>query len=100
MAGSSAGAIAAALIAAIAKKGEPDGMQALHGYLDNLTFTEFMPQGKLHAFLDHHFGQAGELLSDADVLDPPDGRLPGRLPLHLVGTDHEHDARCQAPSRT
>ena len=68
VAGSSAGAIAAALIAAIAKKGEPDGMQALHGYLDNLTFTEFMPQGKLHAFMDHHFGQAGELLSDADVL--------------------------------
>ena len=43
-------------------------MQALHGYLDNLTFTEFMPQGKLHTFIDHHFGQAGELLSDADVL--------------------------------
>ena len=68
VAGSSAGAIAAALIAAIAKKGERNGMQALHGYLDNLTFTEFMPQGKLHAFMDHHFGQTGELLSDADVL--------------------------------
>ena len=77
VAGSSAGAIAAALIAAIAKKGEPDGMQALHGYLENLTFTEFMPQGKVHAFLDHHFGQAGELVSDADVLTRRMGVYPG-----------------------
>ncbi len=66
VAGTSAGAIAAALIAAISKKGDP--MTTLQGYLDNLTFTEFMPQGKVHAFLDHHFGNAGEVLSSAEVL--------------------------------
>ncbi len=66
VAGTSAGAIAAALIAAISKKGDP--MTTLQGYLDNLTFTAFMPQGKVHAFLDHHLGNAGELLSSAEVL--------------------------------
>ena len=60
VAGTSAGAIAATLIAAISKKGDP--MTTLRGYLDNLTFTAFMPQGKVHAFLDHHFGNAGEML--------------------------------------
>ena len=67
VAGTSAGSIAAALIAAIAKKGAP--MTSLKGYLDDLTFTEFMqPKGKLHEFMDHHFGNAGEKLSDAAVL--------------------------------
>ena len=67
VAGTSAGSIAAALIAAIAKKGAP--MTSLKGYLDDLTFTEFMqPKGKLHEFMDHHFGNAGENLSDAAVL--------------------------------
>ncbi len=66
VAGTSAGAIAAALVAAISKKG--DSMTTLRGYLDNVTFTQFMPEGKVHAFLDHHLGQAGEILSDADIL--------------------------------
>jgi len=66
VAGTSAGAIAASLIAAISKKGDP--MTTLQGYLDDLTFTEFMPKGKLHTFLDHHFGNAGEILSSAEVL--------------------------------
>ncbi len=66
VAGTSAGAIAASLIAAISKKGAP--MTALQGYLDNLTFNEFMPKGKLHAFMDHHLGNAGEILSSAEVL--------------------------------
>jgi NTE family protein len=66
VAGTSAGAIAATLIAAIAKKGDP--LTTLRGYLDDLGFTSFMPQGKVHAFLDHHLGNAGEMLSSAEVL--------------------------------
>jgi NTE family protein len=66
VAGTSAGAIAASLIAAISKNGEP--MTTLQGYLDDLTFTEFMPMGKLHAFMDHHFGNTGEILSSAEIL--------------------------------
>ena len=69
VAGTSAGAIAAALIAALSKDGGPEGVRALQGYLNDLTFTEFMqPKGRVHKFLDHHFGNAGEKLADAAVL--------------------------------
>ena len=69
VAGTSAGAIAAALIAALSKDGGPERVRALQGYLNDLTFTEFMqPKGKVHEFLDHHFGNAGEKLADAAVL--------------------------------
>jgi NTE family protein len=78
VAGTSAGAIAAALIAAISKKDAP--MSSLKGYLDTLTFTEFMqPRGKLHEFMDHHFGNAGEKLSDAAVLTNRMGVYDGNL---------------------
>ena len=75
VAGTSAGAIAAALIAAISKKG--DSMATLKGYLDGLTFTKFMPRGQLHQFLDHTFGNAGEILSSAEVLTHKMGVYPG-----------------------
>jgi NTE family protein len=78
VAGTSAGSVAAALIAALAKKGVP--MTRLKGYLDDLTFTEFMqPKGKLHEFMDHHFGNAGEKLSDAAVLTHKMGVYDGNF---------------------
>jgi NTE family protein len=83
VAGTSAGAIAAALIAAISKKGDP--MTTLQGYLDNLTFTEFMPQGKVHAFLDHHFGNAGEILASAEVLTHKMGVYDGAYLFTWLG---------------
>ena len=75
VAGTSAGAIAASLIAAISKKG--GSMTTLKGYLDDLTFTKFMPKGKLHGFMDHHFGNAGEVLSSAEILTHKMGVYPG-----------------------
>ena len=78
VAGTSAGSIAAALIAAIAKKGAP--MTTMKGYLDDLTFTDFMqPKGALHQFMDHHFGNAGEKLSDAAVLSHKMGVYDGNF---------------------
>jgi NTE family protein len=69
VAGTSAGAIAAALIAALSKQGGRDAMRALQGYLNDLTFSDFMqPKGKLHEFMDHHLGNAGEKIADAAVL--------------------------------
>jgi NTE family protein len=69
VAGTSAGAIAAALIAALSKEGGREAMRALQGYLNGLTFTDFMqPKGKVHEFMDHHFGNAGETVADAAVL--------------------------------
>ncbi len=51
VAGTSAGAIAASLIAAIVQRDRP--MIDLKRYLDTMEFTKFMPEGKIHQFLDH-----------------------------------------------
>jgi NTE family protein len=75
VAGTSAGAIAATLIAAISKAGKP--MSSLKGYLDGLAFTKFMPEGKVHGFMDHHFGKAGGAMSDANILLHRMGLYPG-----------------------
>jgi NTE family protein len=75
VAGTSAGAIAATLIAAISRANRP--MSSLKGYLDTLSFTNFMPEGKIHHFLDHHLGKAGGELADADILCHQMGLYPG-----------------------
>jgi NTE family protein len=66
VAGTSAGAIAASLIAAISKSGQ--AMSALKTCMDSMQFLKFMPEGKLHEFLDHHGGKPGELMADAAIL--------------------------------
>jgi NTE family protein len=75
VAGTSAGAIAATLIASISKAGKE--MTSLKGYLDGLTFEKFMPQGKIHQFLDHTLGKVGGALSDAEILTHKMGLYPG-----------------------
>jgi NTE family protein len=75
VAGTSAGAIAASLIASITKAGKP--MSSLKGYLDGLTFANFMPEGKVHHFMDHHLGKPGSVLSDAEILAHKMGLYPG-----------------------
>jgi NTE family protein len=50
VAGTSAGAVGALLVAAITKAGRP--MAALRGYLESVDYTKFMPGGKVHHFLD------------------------------------------------
>src|SRR6516162_5348991 len=70
VAGTSAGAIAASLIAAIGKAGKP--MSSLHGYLNTLDFTKFMPEGKIHHFLDH-FGGVVQGGANAQILTHPIG---------------------------
>jgi NTE family protein len=83
VAGTSAGAIAATLIAAITKAGKP--MSSLKGYLDSLSFMKFMPEGKLHLFLDHHLGHAGGALSDAGILSHRMGLYPGDYLAEWLG---------------
>ena len=75
VAGTSAGAIAATLIAAISKADKP--MSSLKRYLDSLSFTNFMPEGKIHHFLDHRLGKAGGELADAAILSHRMGLYPG-----------------------
>ena len=51
VAGTSAGAIAASLIASITQSGKPMG--TLKELMDSMEFSKFMPEGKIHSFLDH-----------------------------------------------
>jgi NTE family protein len=76
VAGTSAGAIAASLIAGISQQPEPD-MTKLLEYMGNLEFSNFMPEGKVHHFLGKHGGKAGELLADAAILTHEPGIYPG-----------------------
>jgi NTE family protein len=75
VAGTSAGAIAASLIAAISKSGQE--MSELKSCMDTMQFSKFMPEGKLHEFLDHHGGKAGQLAADVAILTHRMGLYPG-----------------------
>jgi NTE family protein len=75
VAGTSAGAIAASLIAAISKSGQE--MSELKTCMDSMEFSKFMPEGKLHSFLDQHGGKAGALLANAAILADQIGLYSG-----------------------
>jgi NTE family protein len=66
VAGTSAGAIAAVLIAAISKTSKD--YRSLRRYMGSLQFSNFMPGGPTHEFLHHHGGKAGNLAADAAKL--------------------------------
>jgi NTE family protein len=75
VAGTSAGAIAASLIAAISTAGKP--MPALRGYLSQVQFANFMqPEGKIHHFLDH-VGGLVQKAEDVSILANKIGLYPG-----------------------
>jgi NTE family protein len=83
VAGTSAGAIAATLVAAIGRAGR--SMAALRQYMGSMDFSAFMPEGKLHAFLDHHGGKAGSLTADAAILSHRMGLYSGDYLGHWLG---------------
>jgi NTE family protein len=74
VAGTSAGAIAACLIASISKAGKP--MTALRTYLGQLQFAKFMPEGKIHQFFDQQGGVI-QKANDAAILTHRMGLYPG-----------------------
>jgi NTE family protein len=75
VAGTSAGAIGATLIAAIVKAGRP--MTDLRRYLSALDFTKFMPDGMIHHFLSDVGGTVGTLAADAATLTHKMGLYTG-----------------------
>jgi NTE family protein len=75
VAGTSAGAIAAALIAAITKSG--GAIQDLRRYLGSLDFDRFVIEGRVHRILDHVGGRAGSLAVDAAILSHKMGLYSG-----------------------
>jgi NTE family protein len=82
VAGSSAGAIAAALIAGISRAGRD--MRMLKGYLDDLDFTRFMPEGQIHRVLDH-LGKVGKGAADVGILIEHPGLYSGDYLAEWLG---------------
>ncbi len=83
VAGTSAGAIAATLIAVIVQRGKP--MIDLKRYLDTMEFTKFMPEGKIHEFLDRIGHRAGEVTADFSILLTRMGLYPGTYLYDWLG---------------
>ena len=75
VAGTSAGAIGASIIAGIAQR-DVD-MSMLRRVVRTLDFTKFMPDGKLHELLDHAGGRVAELVADAAILTNREGLYSG-----------------------
>ncbi len=83
VAGTSAGAIAATLIAAIVQRGRP--MIELKRYLDTMEFVKFMPEGKIHEVLDRIDHRVGELTADFSILLTRMGLYPGTYLYDWLG---------------
>jgi NTE family protein len=75
VAGTSAGAIAASVIAGIVQTGSD--MTILRRCVRTLDFTKFMPDGRLHELLDHAGGRVAELVADAAILTNREGLYSG-----------------------
>jgi len=75
VAGTSAGAIAASLIASLVRSGRQ--MTELKAQLATLKFENFMPEGRIRHFLEHVGRKAGEAVSDFAVLTERMGLYPG-----------------------
>ncbi len=75
VAGTSAGAIAATLVAGLTRTQRT--MTDLLGFIRSLDFTQFMPESKLHKFLDHVGGHVVEAASDASILLRHEGVYSG-----------------------
>jgi NTE family protein len=75
IAGTSAGAIAASLIAALVQHGDP--MATLKKDLDTLQFKKFMPEGRLRRFIELVGRRPGAYLADVAILTTRMGLYPG-----------------------
>jgi|SRR5271166_3032901 len=83
VAGTSAGAIAASLIAAIVHSGHP--MVELKNHLATMQFRNFMPEGKIHQFIDRVGHQAGVVTADFAILLTRMGLYPGTYLSEWLG---------------
>ncbi len=71
VAGTSAGAITAAIIAGIAQTGHD--MTMLLSSLRSLDVRKFMPEGKLHQAFDRRIGHFAKIVTDATILTNREG---------------------------
>src|ERR1019366_2518780 len=75
VAGTSAGAIAASLVAGISESGKE--MTELLSFIRTLDFSNFMPEGHLHRFFDRTMGHAGDVGTDVAILAHQQGIYSG-----------------------
>lgn len=75
VAGTSAGAIAASLIAGLAQSNQP--MTNLLQWIRTLDFMKFMPTGKIHELFQHLTGKPGEVALDVAILAERPGLYSG-----------------------
>ncbi|HEY5319355.1 MAG TPA: patatin-like phospholipase family protein [Galbitalea sp.] len=83
VAGTSAGAIAASLVAALSLPG--NDVARLKPIMDGLVFQKFMPNGKIHQFLDDHFGPLADRLVDGSILVQRPGIYNGNYLTEWLG---------------
>ncbi len=75
VAGTSAGAITASLVASISQRGRD--MTMLNEILRTLDFQKFMPEGRLHELMEHAGGHAAKLVTDMAILTKREGLYSG-----------------------
>ena len=75
VAGTSAGAVTASLVAALAQAGQ--SMSRLLRFALTLDFQEFMPSGKAHQLFERATGRLGTVLADAAILTDRTGLYSG-----------------------
>jgi NTE family protein len=75
VAGTSAGAVTASLVAALTQAGQP--MSRLLRFALTLDFQEFMPNGKAHQMFERATGRLGTVLADAAILTDRTGLYSG-----------------------
>ena len=75
IAGTSAGAVTASIVAGIVQSGAD--MLALRATLQSLDFRRFMPEGKLHEMMGHAAGHFAKVVTDAALLTSREGLYSG-----------------------
>ena len=75
IAGTSAGAVTASVVAGIVQSG--GDMLTLRSTLQSLDFRQFMPEGKLHEMVDHSAGRFAKVVTDAALLTRREGLYSG-----------------------
>ena len=75
LAGTSAGAVVASLVAGIAQSGKD--MTSLLEYSLTLDFTKFMPNGRVHELFERAGGRVGTMVADAAILSSKSGVYSG-----------------------
>ena len=83
VAGTSAGAVTASLVAGLVQSGQP--LNALLRLALTLDFKKFMPNGKMHELFERATGRVGTMVADAALLTERTGLYSGDYLVEWLG---------------